>query len=49
MAIPMFMPGDSWRTLSSIGWGATATTLDGWAVTNGGWWCGIGVTASWNW
>ncbi|WP_347608264.1 hypothetical protein [Acrocarpospora sp. B8E8] len=42
-------PGNEWRTLSSIGWGATATTLDGWALTTGWWFCGIAVRANWKW
>lgn len=33
--------------LSSIGWGATADTLSGWALTSGAWWCGIDVAAPW--
>ncbi|MGW2517692.1 hypothetical protein ACWC09_11855 [Streptomyces sp. NPDC001617] len=34
--------------LDSVGWGATATTLNGWALTNGAWLCVVSVTAPWN-
>ena len=36
-------------SLNTIGWGATATTLQGWAVTTGAWFCDIDVTAPWQW
>ncbi|MBE1593319.1 hypothetical protein ACFPOI_21885 [Nonomuraea angiospora] len=40
--------GQAWYTLSSIGWGATKTTMEGWALTTGAWWCGIDVkTIQW--
>jgi hypothetical protein len=41
------LPGDEWYTLSTIGWGADATTLNGWALTTGAWFCTIDVTAPW--
>lgn len=41
--------GDAWHQLSSIGWGATGTTLDGWSLTTGGWFCWEDLTANWKW
>lgn len=43
-----WQPGQAYAQLSTTGWGSTATTMSGWALTTGAWFCDIEVIAYWN-